>query len=136
VQQTSGSYVAPEQIVHRVIDAQGDYQLTPDGYSFQTGIFVLEYTLPVSADGMKVAEMYLLSAVDGSPPAVQNLVVDLWNWDSESWVELAGAGLSARETVVPEPGRFVGDGGLVRLQLQVTDYIHIRELSLALVGAD
>jgi hypothetical protein len=85
---------------------------------------------------MKVSEMYLLSAVDGSPPAVQGLVVSLWEWESESWVELAGADLSVSEVVVPEPERFVNDRGLVRLQLEVASFVYVRELALALVGAE
>lgn len=130
------SYLSPEQIPHQVIDARGEYQLTPDGYSFQPGAFVLEYELPSASLGQYVVEMFLFVVLEGPPTSSNGASVSLWDWQSGEWIELDIYNARDGELSVPAPTRFINGQGLVHLQIETSGFLYVGGLDLALVGSE
>ncbi len=72
----------------------------------------MQLELPRDLFGLRPSELSLLTASDGQ--WLGDTQVELYNWASGAWEPQA---ISARSVVVPEPARFLGSHGALRVRV-------------------
>jgi hypothetical protein len=116
--QASGMVLPPGLFTWTLLETSQPNDITPYGTTLTTGRLTLQYdlALPIAYRAVRSLTLHLEPLASGEPVGLNFF---LWNFLDETWTNLPG--VQWGNTAVPDPERFVGPGGQIRLRLEDGD---------------